>query len=713
MRFAILAIFLIQTQAQEKAPWWNREPLRIVDITSSLTNKVDDGDPAAIAAGKGALGFNMEHLDVMKIAGGLDDDHFYFETRLAGRKNPDYLRTYLPEARKHGVRTLIYFDVHWYSKQFAEKHADWRQIRENGKPLDDVYDTGADFCVNTPWRKWCFQVLRDLAAYPIDGIFYDGPIYRPDTCYCNYCRAKFRKIYGKEMPSKDVHRGPDFARLLEFQANSLAEFLHDSREVLKSINPELAFYMNSGARGANWATGRLNRVIGPEQDILGSEGGFLGGDLTRLPLWKPSLTARLLETQAPDKARVIFSAASQKPWTFSLLPDAELRLLYASTIANAASVWFGVTPLDMDQPEMKALGAMNQFLARNKAYYASTRSEARVAVVWSDTTANFYAGSGAQLMDFDTVKQKSDVGNLETEFSGVAEALLRDHVPFDVIDDTALEREPIDRYEAIFLPNVACMSDKTAARLREYVRKGGNIFSTFETSLYDETGVHRNDFALSDLFGVSSEGKVAGPMHWDFMKPARDHPLLDGLNRALVPSTIYHVRVNAAGGVQPILHFTKPLAGRYDGLPDVSTDPALLSQRFGAGTSVYFSGDLGASIQGFHIAEWLQIVTNSARDLSKRSLRLENAPGSIEVVLRSQEQGKRTLVHLINFTGEMTRPIRNVVPVRDLAITLPGAYRSAHTLYDPQAVAVARAAGGGTRVVLPKLAEYEVVVLEK
>ena len=83
-------------------------------------------------------------------------------------------------------------------------------------------------------------------------------------------------------------------------------------------------------------------------------------------------------------------------------------------------------------------------------------------------------------------------------------------------------------------------------------------------------------------------------------------------------------------------------------------------------------------------------------------------------MLRSQEQGKRALVHLINFTGEMTRPIRNVVPVRDLAITLPGSYRSAHTLYDPKPLTVAKATGGsGTRVVLPRLAEYEVVVLEK
>ena len=706
-------LFLVCFVAQAEEPWWTREPLRIIDVSSSLTNKLDLTDPASTASAKSRLGFNMEHLDVMQIAGGLDDDHFYFVSKVAGKVNPDYLKAYLPEAHKRGIRTLIYFDVHWYSKRFAERHPDWRQIRESGAPLDGVYDTGADFCLNSPWREWVFQVLRDLAAYPIDGIFYDGPVFRPDTCYCKYCREKFRRTYEREMPSKAARRGPEFASLVEFQARSMAEFLHDSRKLLKDINPNLAFYMNGGARGANWATGRLNRVIQTEQDILGSEGGFLAGDLTHVPLWKPSFTARLLETQSPKKPRVIFSAAGQKPWSFSLLPAAELRLLYASTIANAANIWFGVTPFDTDQPEMMALAEMNGFLARNHDYFADTRSGARVALVWSDTTANFYAGAGAQLMDIDTVKTASDVGNLDNEFTGIGEALMREHLPFDVIDDVSLEREDLAHYDAIFLPNVACMSDKTAARLREYVEEGGNLFATFETSLYDETGIHRKDFALAGVFGAGSDGKVAGPMRWDFMKPSAASTLLDGLNRNLVASAIYHVRARVQDS-QAVLFFTKPLAGRYDGLPEVSTDPALLTRRFGKGMSAYFSGDLGASIIGFHVAELLQLVGNAARDMSRRPVTVEHAPGSVEVVLRTQNEGRRQLVHLVNFTGEMTRPIRAVVPVRDVAITLPGEYGRAYALYHPeQKIRIVNTTTGDSRVVLPRLDEYEVVVLER
>lgn len=691
------ALLLLACSLYAQRPWWEREPLRILDLTTS-SSCIDFREPAELAARKAALGYNSEHLDIMAMAGGLDDGGFYFVSKAAGKVNGDYLRPYLEEAHKRGIRVMIYFNVHWYSMAFAERHADWLQVREDGRPLDKVYDTGTDFCVNSGWRNWCFQVLRDLAAYPIDGIFYDGPIYRPDTCYCQACRKKF----GRALPSKKRRQGAAFKELLDFQAASLADFLRDSRRILKGINPQIAFYMNGGVRGANWATARLNRVLVAEQDLLGSEGGFLSGDLTGVPLWKPGLTARLLETQAAGKPIVIFSAAAHKPWTFSILPDAELRLLYADSIANAASVWFGIAPSEFEAPEMEALAQMNAYLKRAGEYYQGTCSEARAAVVWSDTTANFYAGAGAHLIDVDRLAG-SGAGNLDAEFSGISEALLRAHVPFDVLDDTALEREPIDRYRAIFLPNVACMNDATAARLRAWVRAGGRLFATFETSLYDGTGLRRPDFALADMFGASDAHKIAGPRRWDFMKPVQSSELPAGAKREFLPSPAYYVRVKP-GGAKALLQYTEPLAGRYDGVPTLSEDPALLQHPFGKGLVLYCTGDLGAAIASFHAPELLALTGNAAHRLGRPPVRLENAPGSLELVVRSQ--GSRRIIHLVNFTGEMTRPIQRVLPLHNVVVRLDRPARRAYTLVRPQTLPA------GNSVLIPRIDEYEVLVLQ-
>ena len=693
-------------------PWWDREPLRIIDLTTSMS-RIDYRDPARLAQEKAELGYNAEHLEIMAMPAGLDERGFFFKSKLAAVPHADYLSRYLPEAKKRGIRTFIYFNVHYYTMRFAAEHPDWREIRENGKPLDGVYGTGASFCVNTPWREWVFQVIRDLAAYPIDGIFYDGPVYRPDTCYCRYCRAKFRKRYGTDMPPKSVRTGKPFRQLLEFQADSIADFLRDTRSILKSKSPSIALYMNGGVRGANWATGRLNRVLIKEQDLLGSEGGFLGGDLTRIPLWKPGLTARLLETQSGGKPRVIFSAASHKPWTFSLLPDPELRLLYGDTIANGASVWMGITPFEFEQPEMKALAAMNSFFAKNAEYYLQTRSAARVAVVWSDVTANFYAASTAQLIDIDRTKPGSDIGNVDGEFSGITEPLLRAHIPFDVLDDVALETDSLNRYDAIFLPNVACMGDKIAARLEDYVRQGGHLVADFETSRYDETGILRNNFALAEVFGASAAQKIAGPRRWDFMQPVAKSKLLHDLNREFIPSPAYYVPVQLKTG-HAILQYTERLAGPYDGVPKLSKDPSVVVNQLGKGRVVYFSGDLGNTITKFHTPELIELLANAGQQMAEPPVVVENAPGSVEIVVRTQNDGRRTLVHLVNFTGEMTRPIRHIVPVSDVRVTLASGIHAskAFTLWDHRPIPLTHNQSGRIQAVVPHLNEYDVLVLE-
>ncbi|MGC8795083.1 MAG: beta-galactosidase trimerization domain-containing protein, partial [Bryobacteraceae bacterium] len=595
-------LLLAATARCQSPPWWERQPLRIVHLLQDF-QPLASQDPAAAVALKLRLGFNAEHLAVMHHRKGLDDEGFYFASRLAGRVNEDYLKRYLPQARARGLRVMIYFNVHWFNREFASRHPDWVQITEQGRPLEGIYQTGTSLCVNSPWRQWVFQLLRDLCAYPIDGIFFDGPVFFAETCYCRHCREKYRRLYGGEMPSKRERRGRAFASLMEFQARSLADFLRDSRRVIKSINPQIAFYINGGVRGGNWATGRFNRVLVAEQDLLGSEGGFIYGDLTRTSLWKPSLTARLLETQAPNKPRVIFAAAAHKPWTFSMLPAPELRLLYADSIANGANVWLAFSPLEATLPETEAVAQMNRLVERNAAFFLNTRSEARVALVWSDLTATFYAGADAQLIDVDRVPARSEVGNLDREFEGLAESLVRAHVPFDVIDDESLAHEPIDRYALIVLPNVACMSEQAARRLQAWVEAGGNLLATFETSLYDETGVRRQEFALASLFGVRDGKRIVGPKRWDFMQPAPGAPdLLPAMRRQLVPAMTYHLRVLPGSG-RPVLFFTRPLAGPYDGIPELSEDAAVVLNRAGRGRVAYVAGDLGNSIQSLHFGE--------------------------------------------------------------------------------------------------------------
>ncbi len=149
-----------------------------------------------------------------------------------------------------------------------------------------------------------------------------------------------------DLPSKTKlsanREDPEWSKLLEFQSDSIARFLRDSNRILKEINPQILFYMNGNTIAPSWPTGRDNRKIIGETDVLGAEGGFLYGELAE-PIYKPGAVAKLLETQAGGKPTVVFDAAKQGPWTFSKLPAGEISILYSQTITYQGNVWLAIS----------------------------------------------------------------------------------------------------------------------------------------------------------------------------------------------------------------------------------------------------------------------------------------------------------------------------------------------------------------------------------
>ena len=156
------------------------------------------------------------------------------------------------------------------------------------------------------------------------------------------------------------------------------------------------------------------------------------------------------------------------------------------------------------------------------------------------------------------------------------------------------------------LPNIAALSDAQCALLKKFVGNGGSIVATFETSLYDEEDKARENFGLADVFGVSYDKGVEGPMQNSYLKFKSDpvtkafHPVLDRLDNVFrVINFIYRVKV------KPTVDFPSPVTliptypdlsmeDVYPRIPDTNTRELYLGE-YGKGRVAYFPGDADRS----------------------------------------------------------------------------------------------------------------------
>jgi hypothetical protein len=107
-----------------------------------------------------------------------------------------------------------------------------------------------------------------------------------------------------------------------------------------------------------------------------------------------------------------------------------------------------------------------------------------------------------------------------------------------MVHDRCLDAEHLAAFRTLILPNIAALSDGQCTQLREFVRQGGGLVATYETSLYDEWGVRRKEFGLADLFGARYARRVEENMRNSYLSleertgSSLVHPLVQGFDDA-------------------------------------------------------------------------------------------------------------------------------------------------------------------------------------
>ena len=651
----------------------------------------------------------------------------------------DLLRQYLPHARKYGLHVLAYLNMHWFAYDWAGQHPGWEQVTVDGVAYgrkNPLYGNGTTLCVNSGWRDWATGLIAEAMKTGIDGVFLDGPLFYPGCCYCDDCRRKFAAEHGADIPLVEDWSDPMWARFIDFRARSLAEFMADSRAAVKSVNPDGVAFLNAGTWHANtWRFARSLDTIGDFEDFNGAEEFFHPGSPGKSVLaW--AATAKYMA--AGGKPAIVFSHHALGAWHYIPLPKIETQLAIAQTVACGANPWFAVFDYALDHSRDDAVESVKEiqsFLAANEEYYTQTESMADVALLNSSQTSTHYvsaypefygnlgsgreenlgvdAGGGGRVDDWRKRKEICE-RVVDQSYLGYYQALTRAHIPFDVVLDGQISSEGLARYRVLILPNSACLSDVQVDAIRGFVERGGSVVAEFETGSYDELGRPRQTNPLLDTFGVAGPGRMKRPASTEeYVRVKRPEGVMAGFQpEQLIARPSYSLECRAPAQASAPSVFMNEVGGSYSPLKGESSIPALVLGDAGNGRTVYVPSLVGEFYGRLRMADYQKLIENMVRWAHVEPFFMEtDALSTVEVEPRCSADRKQILIHLVNNTGDMQRPISEIIPIRDVRIRLRRTDVIGARAMRADVELHVTSVPDGTEFTLPELGVYELIVV--
>jgi hypothetical protein len=611
--------------------------------------------------------------------------------------------------RKLGMVVIARTDPHATYDDVRAAHPDWIAMDAEGKPRrhwasPEMWVT----CALGPYNfEFMTAVKREIVSrYRVDGIFinrWDGS----GMCYCEHCRRNFRDATGHELPRSENPKEPSRRAYVLWRQQRLFDLWQLWDREVRKINPDSCVIPNTG--GGATSSLDMQRIGALAPTLIADRQARRG---VTVP-WANGKHGKEFRATMGRKPIVgIFSVGLEEPyrWKDSVQSPAEFGLWAADGVANDLRPWFTkFSGVLHDERWIRPVADLYRRYASWEKYLRNERPLARVAIVYSQQTAWFHGG------------------RVEDHINGWYQALIEARIPFEMVHDRLLDPAHIQQFKTLILPNIAALSRKQCDQLTAFVRNGGSVIATHETSLYDETGTKRDRFGLASLFGAEFAGPGQGRMQNAYLRLHHDAPhakiLLGGLEDA--PRIVHgvarlDVRPTGKAAASPLTLIPSypdlPMEKVYprEAPPDVAQ--IFLREFPGGGRCLYFPWDIDRSFWEVLCVDHFKLLRNAVEWATNEPAVVKvHGPGVLDVTVWRQKES--ITVHLVNLTNPMMMkgPIREFIPVgaQKVRVRLPDGVRARKVrLLAAETTPRAQRQGQELMVTVPTVVDHEVVAID-
>ena len=656
--------------------------------------------------------FKRVHADgVCLSAGGCvayypTDVPFHHRSSWLGDSDPfGYL---LKGCREMDMAVIARTDPHAAWNDVREAHPDWLAVSASGKfrrhwANDELWVT----CAMGPYNfEFMTAVHKEIMSrYEVDGIFsnrWDGH----GRCYCEHCAKNFRDFCGMELHRTSKSKEPVAQKYLEWRTRRLKELWLLWDKVIRDVKPTSRYIPNGFPD---------NITVGRLADIFFTDYQARRGTI---PPWSNGKRAKELRaTMGMKPIGGIFSVGveEQYRWKDSVQSAAEVRIWVAEGTANGYRPWFvkfGGTVYD--RRWLETVEDIYQWHYRAEPYLRNTEPLARVGMVYTEKRGAGYGGEKLQ-------------GRYSEHGLGMYHALVEARVPFEMVNDQLLDAEPLRAFKLLILPNVATLSDEQCGKIRQFVDSGGSLMATFETSVYDKGGNRREDFGLSDLFGVSFNGRAEGPMKNSYLQIRADsksggfHPVLSGLEDAYrIINGIYRLDVSPQEDFpSPITLIPTypdlPMEHVYPRIPETDIRELYLREQ-GSSRIAYIPWDIDRTFWNVMCTDHGKLLGNIVKwAMDEPQPATVNGPGLLDITVWRQRDSMT--VHLVNLSNPMMMkgPFRELIPIGEqkVSVRLPYGTKVKNVQLLKSGLSPGHSVDGQTvSLVIPSILDHEVVGID-